>query len=76
VIEAIRTEILYLTVSREIVERVDDGPLILADSSNWFRAANFLRTEASEDALYLIAQSCARRRRDRSAGTPSLPFYL
>ena len=61
VIEALRAEIGYLITARDIVSREPDGALILEDSSNWFRAANFLRSGQSEEALRLVAHACAGR---------------
>lgn len=61
VIETLRAEITYLTAARDIVSREPDGSLILEDSSNWFRAANFLRSGQSEEALRLVTQACAVR---------------
>ena len=59
VIDALSEEILYLTTSRDIIRRLPDGELILDDTSNWFRAANFLKSGQSEEALFLVAQVSA-----------------
>ncbi len=61
VIEALRSEITYLTAARDIVRRDPEGALLLEDQSNWFRAANFLRAGQSEATLLVLTRACAGR---------------